>query len=126
MPCGSFREETGFTADEIISLGEEAPRSPEAFRPKRCISISRAASTAGKSHLDEGEFLSVEKHHIDELTQLVMDGKIADGKTVIAVLEGKTPAWRARNSYDLFTLLIAFAYALCYNNKPVREYLRKV
>ena len=39
--------------------------------------------------VDEGEFLSVEKHHIDELTKLVMDGKIADGKTVIAVLKAK-------------------------------------
>lgn len=40
-------------------------------------------------HLDDGEFLSIERHHIDELTELVMDGTIADGKTVIAVLKAK-------------------------------------
>lgn len=39
--------------------------------------------------MTRAEFLSVEKHHIDELTQLVMDGKIADGKTIIAVLKAK-------------------------------------
>ena len=80
-------EETGFTADEIISLGEDYS-SPGFSTETLHIYLARGLHR-GKSHLDEGEFLSVEKHHIDELTQLVMDGKIADGKTIIAVLKAK-------------------------------------
>ena len=80
-------EETGFTADEIISLGEDYS-SPGFSTETLHIYIARGLHR-GKSHLDEGEFLSVEKHHIDELVQLVMDGKIADGKTIIAVLKAK-------------------------------------
>ena len=33
--------------------------------------------------------MSVEKHHIDELVDMVMSGKIDDGKTAIAVLKAK-------------------------------------
>ena len=80
-------EETGFTADEIISLGEDYS-SPGFSTETLHIYLARGLHR-GKSHLDEGEFLSVEKHHIDELTQLVMDGKIADGKTISAVLKAK-------------------------------------
>ena len=80
-------EETGFTADEIISLGEDYS-SPGFSTETLHIYLARGLHR-GKSHLDEGEFLSVEKHHIDELVQLVMDGKIADGKTIIAVLKAK-------------------------------------
>ena len=80
-------EETGFTADEIIRLGEDYS-SPGFSTETLHIYLARGLHR-GKSHLDEGEFLSVEKHHIDELTQLVMDGKIADGKTIIAVLKAK-------------------------------------
>lgn len=80
-------EETGFTADEIISLGQDYS-SPGFSTETLHIYLARGLHR-GKSHLDEGEFLSVEKHHIDELVQLVMDGKIADGKTIIAVLKAK-------------------------------------
>ena len=89
MECAvrELSEETGFTADEIISLGEDYT-SPGFSTETLHIYLARGLHT-GKRHLDEGEFLSVEKHHIDELTKLVMDGKLADGKTVIAVLKAK-------------------------------------
>ena len=80
-------EETGFTADEIIYLGPDCS-SPGFSTELLHIYMARGLHR-GESHPDEGEFLSVEKHHIDELTKLVMDGKIADGKTVIAVLKAK-------------------------------------
>jgi hypothetical protein len=41
----------------------------------------------GKQHLDEGEFLEIEKYHLVELIDMVMKGKIADGKTQIAILK---------------------------------------
>ncbi len=80
-------EETGLTADEIICLGEDYT-SPGISTETLHIYLARGLHK-GPSHPDEGEFLSVEKHHIDELTQLVMDGEISDGKTVIAVLKAK-------------------------------------
>ena len=80
-------EETGFSADELIDLGC-CYTSPGFSTEIIHVYLARGLHR-GKSHLDEGEFLSVEKHHIDELTQLVMDGKIADGKTIIAVLKAK-------------------------------------
>ena len=80
-------EETGFTADEITYLGEDYT-SPGFSTETLHIYLARGLHH-GKSHLDAGEFLSVEKHHVDELAELVMSGDIADGKTVIAVLKAK-------------------------------------
>ena len=40
-------------------------------------------------HLDEDEFLTVEKIHIDTLCEMVMRGEILDAKTQIAVLKVK-------------------------------------
>ena len=43
--------------------------------------------TYGKMHLDEDEFLSVETIPLTTLIEMVMSGKIRDGKTQIAVLK---------------------------------------
>ena len=40
-------------------------------------------------HLDEDEFLTVEKIHIDTLCEMVMRGEITDAKTQLAVLKVK-------------------------------------
>lgn len=80
-------EETGFTADEITDLGSDLT-SPGFSTERLHIYLARGLHR-GKQHLDEGEFLSVEKHHIDELVKLVMSGEIEDGKTIIAVLKTK-------------------------------------
>lgn len=39
-----------------------------------------------KQHLDEDEFLNVEKYEISELSALVFNGTIQDSKTIIAIL----------------------------------------
>ena len=44
---------------------------------------------AGIYFPDEGEILQVEKHSIDELVSMCMNGEIIDAKTVIAVLKAK-------------------------------------
>ena len=80
-------EETGFTADEIIYLGPDCS-SPGFSTELLHIYMARGLHK-GESHPDEGEFLSVEKHHIDELADMVMSGEIEDGKTIIAVLKAK-------------------------------------
>ena len=80
-------EETGFAAAEIIYLGPDCS-SPGFSTELLHIYMARGLHK-GESHPDEGEFLSVEKHHIDELADMVMSGEIDDGKTIIAVLKAK-------------------------------------
>ena len=80
-------EETGFTADEIIYLGPDCS-SPGFSTELLHIYMARGLHK-GESHPDEGEFLNVEKHHIDELVDMIMSGEIDDGKTIIAFLKAK-------------------------------------
>ena len=40
-------------------------------------------------HLDEGEFLNVEKHSLQALEQMIMNNEIEDAKTIIAVLKAE-------------------------------------
>jgi ADP-ribose pyrophosphatase len=37
-------------------------------------------------HLDEGEFLEVERIHIDKAVDMIMNGEIPDGKTQALVM----------------------------------------
>lgn len=80
-------EETGFTADEYISLGAIWP-SPGYCRETIWLYLARSLH-AGAQHLDEGEFLNVERHTLDELADMAMDGSLRDAKTVAAVLKAK-------------------------------------
>ena len=41
----------------------------------------------GEMHLDEDEFLSVERLSLKDALDMVMEGKIRDGKTQIAILK---------------------------------------
>lgn len=80
-------EETGFTADKMTYLG---PCCTSPGFSTEVLHIYLATGLhSGSSHPDEDEFLSVEKHHINELFDLVMNGTIDDGKTIIAVLKAK-------------------------------------
>ena len=41
----------------------------------------------GAAHLDPGEFLNVERHPLEELVQMALDGELCDGKTTVALLK---------------------------------------
>ena len=45
--------------------------------------------TFGEIHLDEDEFLDLERIPFDQLTEQVLSGEIRDAKTIAAVLKGK-------------------------------------
>lgn len=80
-------EETGFTADKLTYLG---PCCTSPGFSTEVLHIYLATGLhAGESHPDEDEFLRVEKRHLSELYELVMNGEIDDGKTIIAVLKAK-------------------------------------
>jgi ADP-ribose pyrophosphatase len=80
-------EETGLTADELIYLGPccTSPGfSTEVLHIYLALGLHQ-----GEMHLDEGEFLNVEKHSMSELTNMIMSGELEDAKTIIAVLKAK-------------------------------------
>lgn len=78
-------EETGFSADRWESLGC-IYTSPGYSSETLYLYLARSLH-AGKAHPDEGEFLAVERIKLTELLELVMDGRIRDGKTAAAVLK---------------------------------------
>lgn len=85
--CGrrELLEETGCTCDEYIYLGEMLP-TPAYNSEVTHIYMARGLHFE-KQNLDPDEFLDVEKIPLAEAVQLVMDGKIRDGKTQIAILK---------------------------------------
>ena len=80
-------EETGYTADNYVYLGEVLP-SPGYCKEVLHIYLATGLH-AGKAHLDEGEFLATETYPIDKLVEMAMAGELTDAKTVIAVLKAK-------------------------------------
>lgn len=80
-------EETGITADEYTFLGELYP-SPGYSREVLYLYLARGLHY-GKAHPDQNEFLDVERIHIDSLFELIMENKLKDGKTALAVLKAR-------------------------------------
>lgn len=80
-----LEEECGVVADEVISLGTVYPTVAY------CSEIIHLFAAKGlrktNQHLDEGEFLAVEKISLDKAADMVMNGDISDSKTVALVLK---------------------------------------
>ena len=80
-----LEEECGVMAEKIISLGTIYPTVAYCSEIIYMYAAKGLKNTA--QHLDEGEFLGVEKVKIEDAVQMVMEGKICDAKTVAAVLK---------------------------------------
>lgn len=82
-----LEEETGYRAEHYTSLGCLYPT------PGCCDEIVylylATGLTQSEAHLDEDEFLDVERCPLDEMVQRVMAGEITDAKTQIAILKTK-------------------------------------
>lgn len=89
LECGKreLTEETGYSAEEFIHLGEYYA-TPGYCEEKLNIYLARGLEFVGQ-HLDEGEFLNVSRYDLDELYSMVMDNQIYDAKTAIAILKAK-------------------------------------
>ena len=78
-------EETGLVCDELIDLGEAYAT------PGYCSEVLHVYLALGlhqhEAHPDVGEFVNVEQYHIYDLRDMIMDGRIKDGKTIIAVMK---------------------------------------
>jgi len=82
-----LREETGATASALRDLGCLYPS------PGYCGEIIHMylAETLdfGEAHLDEDEFLDVERVPLEQLTAEILSGELRDAKTIAAVLKAK-------------------------------------
>ena len=80
-------EEVGVEAGELIYLGPLL-MSPGFCTEKLHMYLARKL-IHGKQHLDEGEFLTVERHPFSTLVERVMTGELTDAKTVAVILKAK-------------------------------------
>ena len=80
-------EETGFTAERYIDLGCIYP-SPGYCKETIYVYLATGL-VSGKQHLDEGEFLEVEKYPLKTLLDMVMRNEIRDAKTAVGILKAQ-------------------------------------
>lgn len=78
-------EETGTTGENYISLGNLYPS------PGYCGEIIRMwacrVAANGEQHLDDDEFLEVERIPLQEAVEMVLNNEIPDSKTQVAILK---------------------------------------
>lgn len=82
-----LEEETGYRAGKMTSLGVFYS-SPGFCNEKIHLYLATELTKVGQ-HLDEDEFLKVEKRSLDEYANELQNSPEADGKTAIAVLLAK-------------------------------------
>ncbi len=80
-------EETGYKAGRVVPLGSYYA-TPGYCEEVLHLYLGTDLTWQGQK-LDEGEFLNVEKYPLDYLYKMVMDNKINDAKTAIAILKAK-------------------------------------
>ena len=80
-----LEEETGLLADEWIALGDYYPAA--AYCDEIITMYLAKGLHQGTRHLDEDEFLNVVAVPLEELVADIMAGRIADGKTLAAILK---------------------------------------
>ena len=82
-----LEEETGYKAGKIELL--ITIRTTVAFCNEKIDIYVATDLKPSKQHLDEDEFINVEAYDIEELTQMIYEGKIQDGKTVASLMAYK-------------------------------------
>ncbi len=80
-------EETGYTAGKLEFL--LMCNTTVAFCDEKIGIYLATDLTPGQQHLDEDEFVTFEEHSLDEMCQMIYEGKMTDGKTVAALLTYK-------------------------------------
>ena len=80
-----LEEECGVVADEIISLGTIYPTV--AYCSEIIYLFAAKGLRKTNQHLDDGEFLAVEKLSLEKAVEMVMNNEISDSKTVAIVLK---------------------------------------
>lgn len=82
-----LEEETGYRSDHLTFL--LSLKTTVAFCNEFIDVYLARDLKPGKQHLDEGEFIDVEAYELEELCQMIYNGKLQDAKTVSAILAYK-------------------------------------
>ena len=82
-----LEEETGCHAGKMEWL--ITIRTTVAFCNEKIDIYVATDLTPGSQHLDEDEFVDVEEYTLDELCQMIYEGKLQDAKTVAAIMAYK-------------------------------------
>ena len=77
-------EETGYTCDEVELL--TSIYTTVAFCNEKIDIYVAQDLKSGSQHLDEDEFINVEAYTVEELQDMILQGKIQDSKTICGVL----------------------------------------
>ena len=80
-----LEEETGYTAKELIPLGKFYPAC--AYSDETIWMYLAKGLELGERHPDADEFLDVELIPLKDLVKEVLEGRIPDAKTQIAILK---------------------------------------
>jgi len=80
-----LKEETGLSADEWTELG--LFYATPAYCDEKIMMFMARGLHEGERNLDDDEFLNVKKVPLAELVRDIMDGKIPDAKTQMAILK---------------------------------------
>ena len=91
-----LEEEAGYRSDDLTRL--LSLKTTVAFCDEFIDVYLARNLKPGHQHLDEGEFLDVEAHDIDELCQMIYDGKLQDAKTASALLAYKNLLNQEKNA----------------------------
>ncbi len=82
-----LEEETGYYSENLDWL--ITIRTTVAFCNEKIDIYVAKDLIKTKQHLDEDEFINVEAYSVDELSRMILDGKIEDSKTVAAIMSYK-------------------------------------
>lgn len=82
-----LEEETGYRSEDLEWL--ITIRTTVAFCNEKIDIYVAKNLIKTHQHLDEDEFIHVEAYSVEELSRMILEGKIEDGKTVSAIMSYK-------------------------------------
>ena len=96
--CASreLKEETGYSSDDLEWL--LTIRTTVAFCDERIEVFVARNLIPGEQHLDEDEFVDVKAYKLEELKEMIFEGKIQDSKTMAAILAYESKYLHGQNA----------------------------
>lgn len=82
-----LREETGYTSDEIIFLGESIIENY--FEGKISYFIAKNCEKIGSQDLENGEEIDVFEARIEEFENMILGGEVESSKTAFCFMLAK-------------------------------------
>ncbi len=82
-----LEEEIGYRSEEIHHLVDY--HSAAAYTSERIAIFYTESLIPSRQHLDENEFVQIERYTLDELVDMIRQGEITDGKTIAGLMAYK-------------------------------------